>query len=498
MGESSTPIGERAANDLPCIIQGGMGAGVSNWRLANAVASQGQLGVVSGTALDVILARRLQVGDPDGAMRRALAAFPCQATAQRVLEKYFVPGGKAPDAPFKATPMPAIEPSRHQLDLLLVSNFAEVWLAKEGHDGVVGINYLEKIQTPNVPSLLGAMLADVDYVLMGAGIPKAIPGVLDNFAAGEPAELTVPVVDNPAGANVRLDPREALEVPLPKLRRPAFLAIVASASLANMLQKKSNGRVDGFVVEGPTAGGHNAPPRGRLQLDATGQPIYGERDVVDPADFVALGVPFWLAGSYGTPEGLRAALAVGATGVQAGTAFAFCEESGIAPELKRGVLDMVLRGEARVITDPLASPTGFPFKVVDMPGTLKEPKVYAERQRICDLGYLRHAYQDAQERTRWRCPSEPIDDYVKKGGELVETEGRMCVCNGLMATIGLAQTRKDGRIEPPVLTSGDAVSRIDRFLPPGAKSYSARDVLDAFLEDLHQTDDADPSECAVR
>ena len=49
---------------LPVIIQGGMGAGVSSWRLARAVSSTGQLGVVSGTALDVILARRLQEGDP--------------------------------------------------------------------------------------------------------------------------------------------------------------------------------------------------------------------------------------------------------------------------------------------------------------------------------------------------------------------------------------------------------------------------------------------------
>ena len=35
----------------PTIIQGGMGAAISNWRLARAVAKEGQLGVVSGTAL---------------------------------------------------------------------------------------------------------------------------------------------------------------------------------------------------------------------------------------------------------------------------------------------------------------------------------------------------------------------------------------------------------------------------------------------------------------
>ena len=42
-------------NPLPTIIQGGMGAGVSSWQLARAVACAGHLGVVSGAALDVRL-----------------------------------------------------------------------------------------------------------------------------------------------------------------------------------------------------------------------------------------------------------------------------------------------------------------------------------------------------------------------------------------------------------------------------------------------------------
>jgi NAD(P)H-dependent flavin oxidoreductase YrpB (nitropropane dioxygenase family) len=50
-------------NSNPVIIQGGLGAGISNWRLAHAVSQLGQLGVVSGTALDQIFARRLQDGD---------------------------------------------------------------------------------------------------------------------------------------------------------------------------------------------------------------------------------------------------------------------------------------------------------------------------------------------------------------------------------------------------------------------------------------------------
>ncbi|GEM_PF-2865987 len=39
---------------LSKVMQGGMGAGVSGWMLARTVCRAGRLGVVAGTALDVI------------------------------------------------------------------------------------------------------------------------------------------------------------------------------------------------------------------------------------------------------------------------------------------------------------------------------------------------------------------------------------------------------------------------------------------------------------
>ena len=151
---------------LPKIIQGGMGAGVSDWRLARAVAQTGQLGVVSGTALATILARRLQLGDLDGQIRRALENFPVPGVAERVLVGYYIPGGKSPRAPFKLTPLPNLQPGADYVALTVAANFVEVFLAKEGHAGLVGINFLEKIQFPTLPSLFGAMLAGVDCVLI--------------------------------------------------------------------------------------------------------------------------------------------------------------------------------------------------------------------------------------------------------------------------------------------------------------------------------------------
>ena len=88
----------------PAIIQGGMGVAVSGWRLAREVSRTGHLGVVSGTAMDAVLARRLQDGDPGGHYRRALVHFPSPAIVERVLEKYYVDGGRAEDAPYKPIP----------------------------------------------------------------------------------------------------------------------------------------------------------------------------------------------------------------------------------------------------------------------------------------------------------------------------------------------------------------------------------------------------------
>jgi NAD(P)H-dependent flavin oxidoreductase YrpB (nitropropane dioxygenase family) len=467
----------------PKIIQGGMGVAVSNWALARAVSRLGQLGVVSGTAVAVILARRLQLGDPGGEMRHALEHFPIPAMAARVLEAHFIPGGKAPNAPFKLTPMPTLAPAAALVELTVVANFAEVFLAKEGHPGLVGINLLEKIQLPTLPSLYGAMLAGVDYVLMGAGIPRAIPGALDRFAMGEAAQLKIDVVGAQAGEEFvnSFDPRALWNGTPPEIKRPLFLGIVASATLAMTLARKSSGRVDGCVVEGETAGGHNAPPRGALELSPEGEPVYGPRDVVDLEKIRALGLPFWLAGSFAQPGRLAEALQLGAAGVQVGTAFAFCEESGILPELKREVIALSRAGKARVFTDPVASPTGFPFKVLQKHGTMSEATTYAARSRICDLGYLRHPYRKADGAVGYRCPAEPVEDYLRKGGEIGDTAGRKCVCNGLPGTVGYAQARGPGE-EPALMTAGNDVAGIIRFLPPGAESYTAADVIRCLLE----------------
>jgi len=465
----------------PEIIQGGMGVAVSGWRLARAVSTLGQLGVVSGTALDVVLARRLQLGDPTGDLRRAIRCFPDPAVAERVLESHFVPGGKGSAQPFASLPMFTATPTRHRHELAVVSGFVEVFLAKEGHRGRVGINFLEKIQMPTPAILYGALLAGVDHVLVGAGIPRDIPCLLDSLVQHQPVALPLHVTDaaDDERFELRFDPLDILAEAPPPLRRPRFLAIIASATLAVSLTRRTAG-VDGFVVEGPTAGGHNAPPRGPLTL-ANGQPVYGPRDEVDLAKIRALGLPFWLAGSYATPERLRQARRDGAAGIQVGTAFAFCEESGVDPALRARVLGEARNGGVGVFTDPQASPTGFPFKVAQLEGTLSDAVVYEARERRCDLGYLRELYRRADGTLGYRCPAEPVEDYVRKGGRVEDTRGRKCVCNGLLATVGLGQWRGI-RPEPALVTAGDELAGLVRLMPDGRSSYSTSDVI-AYLLD---------------
>lgn len=479
MADVSTIELPRAAGARPTIIQGGMGVAVSDWRLARAASKAGALGVVSGTALDQVLARRLQDGDPGGHMRRALDAFPVSSIADRVWERFHIAGGKAPQASYATLPMHTREGSRDFHELCVVANFVEVWLARQGHDGAVGINFLEKIQIPHLPSIYGALLAGVDAILMGAGIPLKIPGAIDALAQHEPACYPLTVTGSEPGDDtlLRFDPAVLMGDVRPMLTRPQFLAIVGSSTLALTLLRKANGVVDGFIVEGPTAGGHNAPPRGKLQLSEAGEPIYGERDKVDLDAFRGFGVPFWLAGGYGTPDGLRAARAAGAAGIQVGTAFALCDDSGMRADYRGAVLALVRAGETQVRTDPMASPTGFPFKVAQMPATVADEEVYASRPRICDLGYLREAYRTSDGSIGFRCAAEPVSVYVDKGGARQDTVGRKCICNALMATAGLPQIRAGKHLEAGIITSGDALADIGQFLTPGATSYSAADVV---------------------
>lgn len=465
----------------PVLIQGGMGIAVSSWQLAREVSLCGQLGVVSGTALDGVLARTLQDGDPGGHRRRALANFPSLEMSQRILDRYFIEGGRAPGQPYRPHPTLTIAPKRDAIELSLVGNFSEVWLAKHGHDGQIGINMLEKVQTANTSAILGAMLANVDYVIMGAGVPREIPRLLTEFAAGRTGHLSIDVAHATTVHRAVLDPVAHLGADLPILHRPHFLAIVSAHVLAGYLHRDPEIRPDGFIVEGPRAGGHSSPPRGKQVLDDAGEPVYGPRDDVDLTKIAQVGLPFWLAGGYASPAAVSEALAAGATGVQTGTLFAMAQESGLTPALRAQLVAELAAGSLTIRNDPRASPTGFPFKVVELPPTVLEGKAPTTRERICDLGYLREPVERPDGSVAYRCPSEPVHMYERKGGSAEDVLGRKCLCNALMANVGLGQVRPNGYEEEPAVTLGQDLMGATALVGLHPGGWSARQAVDWLL-----------------
>ena len=85
------------------------------------------------------------------------------------------------------------------------------------------------------------------------------------------------------------------------------------------------------------------------------------------------------------------------------------------------------------------------------------------RRLVCDLGVLQQwgvtNPTDGSARTLMqRCPSAPVGSYVHRRGPERGTDQRRCLCNGLLACVGLGQVHeRDGTVteEPAIITLGD-------------------------------------------
>jgi nitronate monooxygenase len=59
--------------------------------------------------------------------------------------------------------------------------------------------------------------------------------------------------------------------------------------------------------------------------------------------------------------------------------------------------------------------------------------------------------------------------------------GRKCLCNALVANIGMPQLRAAGYREPTLVTMGNDLVGLDRFLVAGQQGYAAADVVEHIL-----------------
>lgn len=474
------------------IIEGGMGVNISRPLLARIVSSFGKiqrcLGTISGTALERVMADILARGDPDGNIRRALSHFPFQEYAKMVIDAYFIPEGSTQKP--RTVPVYSTNPSKLLIASIITANYAFVWLAKEGHSRAISINYLEKIALPHVYAVTGAMLAGVDVITMGAGLPFDMPPVVTALLENRELEYPIPVIEQDGGKGkyiVKFKPQEFFGTELPQMKRPAFLPIISSMLLAKLCldpKRIPEGGVQGLVVEEATAGGHNASPRNKPPIfDEFGQPQYGPKDKIDytklAAELQKSGLPFWIGGSYASPEKLNWAIEQGAKGIQVGTAFAFCEESGMDPVIRTEARRLGFRGELVIRTDPIVSPTGFPFKVAQLAGTVSDRSVYESRCRICSQGALVVLYKKPDGSIGTRCPAEPVGNYIRKGGKEADTKGVGCICCGLLATAGLGSK---SRPEPAIVTLGDDYSFLKYLMYDHSSSYRAESVIRYLLD----------------
>lgn len=134
------------------IIQGGMGIGISNFRLAGNVAREGGLGVLSSAALDRIVSQR---------HGRKLSAR--EAAAQDVRDAKSISEGR----------------------------------------GAIGMNVMVAVINQYEDSVLGAMDGGVDVIISGAGLPLALPEIVKSHKRNEDVAL-IPILSSGRAVDVVL------------------------------------------------------------------------------------------------------------------------------------------------------------------------------------------------------------------------------------------------------------------------------------------------------
>ncbi|MGK0240060.1 MAG: nitronate monooxygenase [Candidatus Pelagisphaera sp.] len=115
--------------------------------------------------------------------------------------------------------------------------------------------------------------------------------------------------------------------------------------------------------------------------------------------------------------------------------------------------------------------------------TISDPNIHRSRSRVCDLGYLRQAYALDDGNLGFRCPGEPEENFVRKGGRGSDTIGKVCLCNGLLSTIGLGQTRR-GAIEAAIVTAGVNFDFLKHVVDGADHRYSASQVIEYLMGEV--------------
>lgn len=286
------------------IVQGGMGVGVSGFRLASAVANEGGVGVISAVGL--------------GFMGRSLTDESLKELSERTGET---------------------------MNITMLRQ--EIRKAKALTKGVLGVNIMVAI-SEFAETAKAAVEEGIDIIFAGAGLPLNLPASL-----GE-------------GSKTKLVP------------------IVSSAKAAKLIARRWMNTYgyapDGFVLEGPKAGGHLGFSKAQIddpafQLEQLIGPVAEEASRI--AQTAGKEIPVIAAGGIYTGEDIADMLGRGADGVQMATRFVATEECDADAAFKQAYVDC--RPEDIGIIE---SPVGLPGRAL-INRFLQEAKEGRRRPKSC-------------------------------------------------------------------------------------------------------------------
>ncbi len=196
-------------------------------------------------------------------------------------------------------------------------------------DGILGVNIM--VALSNYKDLvITAIKEKIDVIISGAGLPLNLPSYL------------------PEGSDTALIP------------------IVSSLKSASVLFRRWLGKCgyipDAFIVEGPKAGGHLGYREDELELhdNALEKTVPAIREFADKVEKEhGKRIPIIAAGGIVDAEDVEAAMRLGASGVQVGTAFIATEECDAHIRFKEAI---VSASKEDIVV--IKSPVGLPGRAV--------------------------------------------------------------------------------------------------------------------------------------
>ena len=191
-----------------------------------------------------------------------------------------------------------------------------------------GINLFAPAPVPPLPAAAQAAVARVApyFAELGLPPPAAPAAPADPF----PALFEAALASGAAAFSFTFGvlPADAIRA----VKAKGMFLMGTATNVAEALALEQAG-VDAVVAQGAEAGGHRGTFAGETDAGMIGTIAL----VPQIAD--AVKVPVIASGGIMDGRGIAAALALGASGVQMGTAFLTCDEAGIPPAYKQAILD---------------------------------------------------------------------------------------------------------------------------------------------------------------